>query len=359
MIDLGSWFRRGPEPLLGIDISASAAKLVELERTRDGALRLLHCALEPLERGWINEGNIEKFDEVADALRRLVRKAGARTKRAALALPGSSVITRKVHVPAELDDDQLEVQVEAEAAQLIPFPLSEVALDFCVLGPSANAPGYQEVLVAAARKERVSDRQGLAEAAGLQPVILDAEPYAARLAARRAIERLPGGGRNLVVALFEIGAQSTSLQVVRNDDMIYERDQAIGGEALTQRIERHYHLSREEAELRKKQGGAGLADYAQAVLQPFLDNLGQELGRALQFFFTSTPYNKVDHILLAGGSAALQGLAPAVTQHTGFTASVLNPFEGMAVAPSIPAARLATEATSYLVATGLALRRFG
>ncbi|TSE25644.1 Cell division protein FtsA [Tepidimonas sediminis] len=359
LIALGSWIRREPAPLLGIDISSSTLKLVELERDRSGTLRLLHCAIEPLERGWVSEGNIEKFDEVAEALRRLVRKAGTRTRRAALALPGSAVITRKVSLPAELDEDQLELQVEAEAAQLIPFPLLEVALDFCVVGPSPSAPGYQEVLVAASRKEKVSDRQGVAEAAGLEPVIVDVEPYASRLAARRAIEKLPGGGRNLLVALFEIGSASTALQVVRNDEMIYERDQPVGGEGLTQMIERQYGLSREEAELRKRQGGAGLPpDYPQTVLQPFLDALGQELGRALQFFFTSTPHNKVDHILLSGGSASLPGLAQAVTLQTGFAASVLNPFDGMAVSPSIPAARLAAEATSYLVATGLALRRY-
>ena len=143
-------------------------------------------AIEPLERGWVVDGNIEKFDEVAEALRRLVRKAGTRTKRAALALPGSAVITRKISLPAELDEDQLEIQVEAEAAQLIPFPLTDVALDFCVIGPSSTAAGYQEVLVAAARKEKVNDRQGVAEAAGLQPVIVDVEPYASRLAATRA-----------------------------------------------------------------------------------------------------------------------------------------------------------------------------
>ncbi|TSE31561.1 Cell division protein FtsA [Tepidimonas thermarum] len=350
--------RRGPAPLLGIDISSTTLKLVELDRARDGGYVLQHCAIEPLERGWVAEGNIEKFDEVAEALRRLVRKAGTRTKNVALALPGSAVITRKVHLPAGLSEDELEVQVEAEAAQLIPFPLAEVALDFCVVGPSSTAQGYDEVLVAASRKERVSDRQGLAEAAGLNPVIMDIEPYASRLVARRAIERLPKVGSRRLVALFEIGSQSTALQVIQDDDMVYERDQPIGGAMLTQAIARQYGLSPEEAEQKKKLGAGLPADYPQTVLQPYLETLGQELGRALQFFFTSTPHNRVDHILLSGGGASLPGLAEAVTAQTGFSASVLNPFDGMTVAPSIPAARLAVEATSYLIATGLALRRF-
>ncbi|TSE37065.1 Cell division protein FtsA [Tepidimonas fonticaldi] len=354
----GSLFSREPAPLLGIDISSTTLKLVELGRGRNGGYALLHCAIEPLDKGWIAEGNIEKFDEVAEALRRLVRKAGTKTKNVALALPGSAVITRKVSLPAGLTEDELEVQVEAEAAQLIPFPLSEVALDFCVIGPSATAPGYNEVLVAASRKEKVSDRQGLAEAAGLNPVIMDVESYASRLAARRAIERLPNQGNNLLVALFEIGSQSTGLQVIRNDEMIYERDQPVGGAALTQVIARQYGISLEEAEQKKKTGNGLPADYPQTVLQPFLDTLGQELGRALQFFFTSTPHNKVDHILLSGGAASLPGVAEAVMTQTGFATSVLNPFEGMTLPPNLPAARLAMEATSYLVATGLALRRF-
>lgn len=355
---LGSLFSREPAPLLGIDISSTTLKLVELGRGRDGGYALQHCAIEPLDKGWITEGNVEKFDEVAEALRRLVRKAGTKTKNVALALPGSAVITRKVSLPAGLTEDELEIQVETEAAQLIPFPLSDVALDFCVIGPSATAQGYNEVLVAASRKEKVSDRQGLAEAAGLNPVIMDVESYASRLAARRAIERLPNQGANLLVALFEIGSQSTALQVIRNDEMIYERDQPVGGAALTQIIARQYGMPLEEAEQKKKLGAGLPADYPQTVLQPFLDTLGQELGRALQFFFTSTPHNKVDHILLSGGAASLPGLAEAVMTQTGFASSVLNPFDGMTLPSTMPATRLGLEATSYLIATGLALRRF-
>jgi len=358
LISLGSLFSREPAPLLGIDVSSTTVKLVELGRGRDGGMVVQHCAIEPLERGWITEGNIEKFDEVAEALRRLVRKSGTKTRHVALALPGSAVITKKINLPAGLTDAEMEVQVESEATQYIPFPLSEVALDFCVVGPSANVPDYVEVLLAASRKEKVSDRQGLAEAAGLTPVVLDVESYASRLAASRLTESLPNKGRNLLMALFEVGSQTTSLQVIRNDEMIYERDQVFGGVQLSNQIARQYGISFEDAETKKKSGFGLPADYREAVLGPFMEGLGQELGRALQFFFTSTPHNKVDQILLSGGCAALPGLAEAVTTQTSFPCKVLDPFDGMAVAPSIPANRLAVESTSYLVATGLALRRF-
>lgn len=343
--------------MLGIDISSSSVKLVELGRSREGVLMLERCGIEPLERGWISEGNVEKFDEVVGALRRLLRKCGSKTRRVALALPGSAVITKKISVAADLSDDELETQVEVDASQYIPFPLEEVSLDFCVIGPTSGVPGQLDVLLAASRKEKVSDRQALAEAVGLAPIVMDVEPYATRLAAGRVIEALPRQGRDALIALFEIGSHATSLQVIRNDDVIYERDQVFGGALLTQQVAQQYGLSFEDADARKKSRDLP-PDYASKVLEPFLDSLGQEVGRALQFFFTSTPHNKVDHILLSGGCAALPGVVEAVATQTAFPCQVVNPFDGMVLGPEVKAGTLAMEATSYLVATGLALRRF-
>lgn len=357
LISLGSLFSREPAPLLGIDISSTTLKLVELGRNRAGELVLEHCAMEPLERGWVNEGNVEKFDEVADALRRLVKKSGSRSKNVAMALPGSAVITKKINLPAGMTDDELEVQVESEAAQYIPFPLAEVSLDFCVIGPSPNLPDYVEVLLAASRKEKVSDRQGLAEAAGLNPVVLDVESFASRLAASRVIETLPNRGHNMLIALFEVGSQSSSLQVIRNEEMIYERDQNFGGAQLTNQIARHYSLSFDEAEA-KKRNGTLPPDYREAVLTPFMEDMGQDIGRALQFFFTSTPHNKVDHVLISGGSAALPGLDVAVMNQTSFPCKIVNPFDGMVLSTAAQANKAMAEGTAYLVATGLAMRRF-
>ena len=144
-----------------------------------------------LEKGWIRDGNIEKLDEVADALRRLVKLSGTKTKNVAMALPPSAVITKKIVLPGGMTDQEMEMQVESEANQYIPFPLDEVSLDFCVFGPSAGSEGRIEVLIAASRREKVQDIQGLAEAAGLKPVMVDVKSYASRLAARRLISNLP------------------------------------------------------------------------------------------------------------------------------------------------------------------------
>ena len=343
--------------MLGLDISSSSVKLVELGQDKTGALVLERCAIEPLERGWISDGNIEKFDEVAEAVRRVVRKSGTKTRNVAMALPPSAVITKKIILPGGMSDSELELQVEIEANQYIPFPLDEVSLDFCVVGPSANSAGDIEVLIAASRKEKVQDIQGLAEAAGLKPVIVDVESYASRLATSRLIESLPKKGVGSIVALFEVGALTTSMQVIRNDEVLYDRDQAFGGAQLTQLIVRQYGFSLEEAESKKRNGELP-DDYESSVLNPFVESMVHEIGRALQFFFTSTPHNKVDCVMLAGGSAALPGLTAAVTKHTTFACSLVNPFEGMEIGDGVRLNKMTREAPSYLTACGLALRRF-
>ena len=357
MISLGSLFSRQAAPLLGLDISSSSVKLVELGRNKDGELVLERCAIEPLERGWITDGNVEKFDEVAEAMRRVVKKSGTRTRNVAMALPASAVITKKIILPGGMSEQELEVQVETEANQYIPFSLDEVSLDFCVVGPSPSSQGDVEVLIAASRKEKVQDRQGLAEAAGLKPVIVDVESYASRLAAGRLIQALPDEGKDMMVALFEVGAFNTSMQVLRNEEVLYDRDQAFGGAQLTQLIVRQYGFSQEEAESKKRNGDLP-EDYEAGVLKPFVDSMAQEIARALQFFFTSTPHNRVDHIMVAGGSASLPGLPEAITAQTSFACNLADPFQGMHIGEAIREKKVRREATSYLTSCGLAMRRF-
>jgi type IV pilus assembly protein PilM len=344
-------------PMIGLDISSSSAKLVELGQAANGEYVLERFASEPFEKGWITDGQIEKFDEVAEAVRKLVQKSGSRTKHVAMAMPQSAVITKKIMLPAGLREEELELQVESEANQYIPFSLDEVSLDFCVIGPSPTSGGDVEVLIAASRKDRVQDRQGLAEAAGLRPMVLDIESHASRLAMTRVIGGLPNAGKDALVALFEIGADTTSLKVLRDDEMLYDRDQAFGGSQLTQLISRQYGFSFEEAEAKKLAGDLP-EDYESVILSPFVDSLSQEIGRALQYFFTSTPHHKVHYVMLAGGTATLPGLKERVTELTGFASMVVNPFENMKLGSTVREAKVRRDAPSYLTACGLAMRRF-
>jgi type IV pilus assembly protein PilM len=344
-------------PMMGLDVSTSSVKLVELGRTSSGELMLERLASEPFEKGWIVDGQIEKFDEVADAVRRVVARSGSRTRHCVMAMPASAVITKRIVLPAGLREEEMEIQVEAEAHQYIPFSLDEVSLDFCVIGPNAASAGDVDVLIAASRKDRVQDRQGLAEAAGLTPVVLDIESHASRLATGRLLLDLPDSGRESLVALFEIGADTTSLKVLRGDELLYDRDQAFGGSQLTQLISRQYGFSYEEAE-QKKLSGELPDDYAPTLLTPFVDSLAHEIGRALQYFFTSTPHHKVHYVMLAGGTASMPGLSERVKEVTGFNSRVVNPFDGMKLGAAVREAKLKREAPSYLTACGLAMRRF-
>ena len=344
-------------PMIGLDISSSSAKLVELSLSSSGEYVLERLATEPFEKGWITDGQIEKFDEVVAAVRKLVAKSGTKAHQVVMAMPQSAVITKRINLPAGLRDEELELQVETEANQYIPFSLDEVSLDFCVIGPSPTSGGDVEVLIAASRKERVQDRQGLAEAAGLKPVVLDIESHASLLAMSRIVDTLPNQGRDALVALFEIGADTTSLKVLREGEMLYDRDQAFGGSQLTTLISRQYGFSFEEAE-QKKLAGDLPEDYDSQVLTSFVDSLSQEIGRALQYFFTSTPHHKVHYVMLAGGTATLPGLKDRVTDLTGFAAMVVNPFEGMKIGSGVKEAKVRKESPSYLTACGLAMRRF-
>ena len=305
----------------------------------------------------MNEGSIEKFDEVADAIKRLVKKTGTKTRKVAMALPTSNVITKKIILPSDMSEEEMEQQVQTEANQYIPFPLDEVNLDFCVIGPAPSSAGDVGVLIAASRREKVQDMQGLAEAAGLIPVVVDVKSLASRAAARRWIANQSGESKGQVVALFQIGSHTTSMQVLRDDDLLYDRDQSFGGAQLTQEIVRQYGFSAEEAELKKRTGDLP-EDYVVGVLASYIDSLVQEFARALQFFFTSTPHSKVDTILLAGGSAGLPGLTAAVSRYTSFPCVLLNPFEGMEIRKDVRLKNMQREAPTYLTACGLALRRF-
>lgn len=356
-LDLGFLVGKKNSPLIGLDISTSGVKLVELSDAGKNEFRLERFASEPLPRGAVIDGNIENIEQVAEAIRRVWKKSGTRARYVALGMPPASVITKKIILPGGLTEDELEVQVESEANQYIPFALDEVSLDFDVIGPAQNAPEDVEVLLAATRKEKVEDRVAVAEAAGLKPTVMDIESYAARAAIDRITTQLPKGGQGQIVALFQIGAQVTHFSVLLDGQTIYEREQPFGGNQLTQDVVRAYGLSFEEAEAKKKVND--LPDgYEKELLAPFLDNAAVEVTRAIQFFFTSTPFTHIDQIFLAGGCANIGGMVELVADRTKISTSVVSPFKGMQVAPNIREKQLRTEAPAYLVACGLAMRRF-
>ena len=356
--EFGPLFASKNPPMFGLDLSSSSVKLVELGGSAEAGYRVERYAIESLPKGAIADGNIENIEAVAEAVKRAIRKSGTRARHVAMALPSAAVITKKIILPGGLSEEALEVQVESEANQYIPFALDEVSLDFSVIGPVPNAPDDVEVLLAASRKEKVEDRVAVAQAAGLRPVIMDIESHATRATADRVVRLMPNEGEGQIVALFLIGASTTTISVTLNDQAIYEREQAFGGNQLTQEIARAYGLSAEEAEAKKRSGDLP-ETYERDLLQPFSDNIALEVTRALQFFFTSTPYSRVDQIMLAGGCATIPGLVDVVGTRSQAATSILNPFKGMELASGIRDKQARADSPSLVIATGLAMRRGG
>lgn len=352
------FFQTKAPPLVGLDISSSSVKLVELSLAPNNSGYVVErYAIESLPKDAVSDGNINNLDALAETLQRAWKRLGTKIKNVSVALPAAAVITKKILLPAGMRDEDLEYQVESEANQYIPFALDEVNLDFQVLGPAPTNADEVEVLLAASRKANVEDRVAAAQAAGLTVVVVDVEPYAAETAFSQISAQLPDGAQDKCVALIDIGASVMNVNVLRNGQSIYTRDQQIGGEQLTHQIQSMYGLTAEQAEAGKRNGG--LPDsYESDVLTPFRDMLVMEIARALQFFFTSSQYNEIDYIVLAGGSAVLPGLDDAVATRTQVSTMVANPFALMALSPKIKNRQLQADAPALIVACGLAMRRF-
>ena len=339
-----------------MDISASSVKVLELSQAGEH-FRVERYAVEPMPQNAMVEHSITEVDQVAQAIARAVKRSGTRLKHAALAVPGSHVISKIVSMPAGLSDRDMQTQIEMEADRHIPYPLDEVNMDFHVLGATSEGADQVNVLLAACRKEIVDDYAAVADGAGLTPTVIDIETYAMENAYGLIARNMPGAGMEKTVAVMDIGATTTTINVMHNSRSVYTRDHTFGGRQLTEEIQRRYGLSYEEAGLAKKQGG--LPDnYQTDVLRPFMEALCQEVMRALQFFYSSSPFNSVDQVLLAGGCAQIAGIDELVAARVGVAAAVANPFSSMSLATRIKPQMLGADAPSLMISCGLALRGF-
>jgi type IV pilus assembly protein PilM len=348
------FFSNKTPPLIGVDISSSFVKMVELSSPSKDVYKLEGYAISPIAKDAIVDGNITGLEQVSDAIKMAWKLLNTRERRVALALPSSSVITKKVFMQAGLREDEMEIQVEAEANQYIPFPLDEVNIDFQVIGPAKN-PDEVEVLIAASRKEKIEDRVAAAEGADLKVSVMDVETYATEAAYSLVASQLPNSGKDQTVMIVDIGAAMMSINTLHDNQSVYVREQSFGGAQLTQEIQRRFGLSLEEAEIAKRKGG--LPDsYESEVLNPFVMSLATEVARALQFFTSSTQYNRVDHIVLAGGCSAIANVDIVVQDRTQVNTIVANPFSKMSVNPRVKQQQATIDAPALLIACGLAMR---
>ena len=352
---MGLFGNRKGTQVLGLDISSTTVKLLELSYA-GGRYRVESYAVSSLPQDAVIEKSINDIDGVANAIRGVVAQSRTKLKTVAAAVAGSSVITKIIDMSEDLSEDDMESQLTLEADQYIPYPLDEVAIDFEIQGPSPEGDSQVEVLLAACRRETIDTRLEAIERSELSAKIMDVEAYAMERAFFLLKNQL-NLDDNSTVAVVDIGATMTTLSVLHSGQTIYTREQLFGGKQLTDEIMRRYGLPLEEAGLAKKQGGLP-DDYEPEVLEPFKEAVVQQVARSLQFFFSSSQYNDVDHIILAGGVSSMEGLDELVQEKLGTPTAVANPFGQMAISSRVNAVALSGDAPAMMIACGLALRSF-
>lgn len=350
------YLQRKPRQMLGIDISSATVKILELSLSNHG-----YCvesyAVETIPPEAMLETEIKDPDVVGEALARAVKRSRTSAKYGAVAVAGSAVITKIIQMGSDLNDNEMAMQLSLEADRYIPYPLEEVNIDFQVLGPSQKNPGMVDVLLAACRSEYVQSRVEVLNIGGLTAKVVDIEFYAIDRTFQLIAQQLPDKGVNKTIAVVDIGSTRTTLNVLHNRKTVYTREQIFGGRQLTEEIQKRYGLSFEEAGIAKKQGGLP-DDYVPEVLMPYKEAVVQQVTRSLQFFFSSSEYQEVDHIILAGGTSALPGLAGLIEEKIGTNTTLANPFAYMPLGSKVSGLAISADAASLMVCCGLALRGF-
>ena len=350
-------FSRKYRPVLGLDITTSSIKLIELAMV-GGEYRVESYAAEPTPPNSMNEKTLVDPEAVGEAIRRAVKRSGAKSHEAAIAISGDAAITKVIQMPRGLRDSELEAQVEMQADQYIPFPMDEVSYDYEVIGPSEKDADSIDVLLVASRTDNVAQRRSAVVAAGLSTRIVDVEAFALENACRLMTHQMPHGGIDHSVAVVDFGASSTTFSVLRNLKVVYTRDFAFGGQQLTEEIMRTYGLSMEEAGRAKKEGGLP-GNYQAEVLDPFIDDMTQQVSRSMQFYLASgTGREQPDKILICGGCANIPGVADVVQSRVGISAERGDPLGQMKLSSRARAQAVQRDATALLTACGLALRSF-
>ncbi|MEQ8797820.1 MAG: type IV pilus assembly protein PilM [Salinisphaeraceae bacterium] len=350
--------RESPE-LVALDISADRVKLLELGGSL-GTPLIKAFATEALPADAVQDRQIVEPELVAQSVNRAMQKSGCRQQQAAVAVSGSAVISKIIDMPATLTEDEIEQQIGFEADAYIPYPIEDVSLDFQIMGPSPHDSDMQQVLLAACRRDNVEMRIAAVEIAGLKVRLVDVESYALQNACGLLIEQMPDKGAERTVAVVDVGATTTAVNVLHSGETIYTREQAFGGSHLVEEIQRHEGLDSSEAALARLRSGELPADYLASIVPDFAEQLAQQIDRSLQLFFSqSGEIENVDQIILTGGCALFTGLDDHVGRTLEIATASGNPLAGLKASGGARRGRVDAEAPALMVATGLALRALG
>lgn len=346
-------FGSAPPPLIGVDIGSSSVKLVQLA-SAGSSYRVEAFAVEPIPEGAVSEGTISEPEQVAEAVKRAMQRGGFKAKACAMAVTGSAVITKIINLAADLSEDDIEGQIEVEAGQYIPYPREEVSLDFEVLGPSPRNADLLEVLLAASKTEHVDARRVVADLAGLTIRIIDVESYAIANAFD-LVRKSSGIESSETIGVLNIGSTVSTMIVLRGNRTIYSREHGFGGHQLVEECMRRYGMDTEQASFLQR-GEEPPAGFEDEVLEPFRQNVIQQISRALQFYSSSSDYSSLSTLFITGGGASVPGLAEAVGNEVGISCEIADPLKDLRLSPKINARALDQVRPSLTTACGLALR---
>ena len=349
--------KKKTSPLVGIELSSTAVKVVQIGRHGD-RYKVEHFAIEPLQVGAVTEEGIADTESVGKTIEHALKRAGIRSKSAAVAVRGGGTIAKTITVAGDLkqmSEDDIQSQVDLEAPNHIPFPIEDVRLDFVVIGPS-KTEGLIEVRIAAARNDRVSQIQEAAEIAGLTVEVMDLELLAIETAYAEVTKQLRLD-ENEIVALVDIGATHITLNVMRGGQSIYQRSQPFDARQLEKELVRQYALSQDEA-LIALQGHSYPEGFEAKNIEPYREGLSQNISRLLQYFYSGGEYNSIGKMLLIGGGANVRGLTETLEERLGVQVHIANPLSSMSLGSGVKGQELAAQASSLFLATGLGLRGF-
>ena len=344
-----------PKSVVGLDIGSSSVKAVELRVSGNG-FRVVAIATEPIPPDSIVDGAIIDGVAVAEAIRRLFAHKGFHTKEVAASLSGSAVIVKRISLPVMLESELAE-SIYWEAEQYIPFDIQDVSLDYQVLDSGTNGGGkaQMDVLLVAAKKEKIADYTNVIAQAGRHVVVVDVDAFALQ----NAYEANYGSGKS-VVALLNAGASATNINIVSNGQSLFTRDVALGGNAYTEAVQRELNLPFDAAEMAKKgmPVDGHTFDDVRPVLHAVTENVLVEIQKTFDFFNATAAMDRIDRIALSGGASATDGFAESLAERFAIPVDYFNPFRQVAFdAP--PPGGVGDLAATAAVAVGLALRKAG
>mgnify|MGYP005991055617 CR=1 FL=1 len=353
---LSKLWNKNASMMVGIDIGSHSVKAVLISKN-NGGYQLDAYAVEPMPKGAVVDRKVHDIEAVGAVVRKIRKKILSSVQNASVAVSGSTVITKTIYMDVSLNDDELASQIEIEADSLIPYPLDEVSIDFEKLDVNESDPSKVNVLLSAVRTETIEARVAALDAGGFHTKVVDVESYALSRASSLCLPMLPDDAEDKTVAYIDIGATMTLFTVTEDGNNIYTRDQLFGSEQYTRSIVSYYNKTFEEAEQQKLSGDLP-PTYTFEVLAPFQTTLIQQIRRAIQMYLTFSGKDKLDYLVISGGTAGLENIQELLTAELGIHTVIANPFNDMVISDQINEQALALVAPQLMVASGLAMRSF-